>query len=146
VDTISEQRDAASIEKAIPGSSASVEELQLPDGTAAEVAVIEPARPRNELDAGYAVGHLESRLLVLEEHIAAMRKRQAAFEEATIKAVEEEAAALELQAAVVEATAEEVLPDDHELALAQNPEHGSRSPNILERLLGGSQKHTPRLP
>src|SRR5690349_8159655 len=108
MDKPSEQADAASIEAALPQSSVAVEELTLPSGEPVEVAVIESEPPKDELEIGYRYGQLEARMRELEEKHAAAMMQLAAFEAATVAAVETEAAELEQQGMVLADVAEEV--------------------------------------
>ena len=144
MDKPSEQQDAQAIEEAIPGSTATVEEVTLPSGEPVEVAVIEgqePERPHDELEVGYRFGRLETRVVDLERQNAALLAQLAAFEAATVAVLETEQQELEQQGEVVSAVAEEVLPDDHAAATANNPEHGHLKPKWWEGMFGGHHRH-----
>lgn len=140
MDREDEQVTAAQIEAAIPGAQVAVEDVTLPAGEPAQVAVIEggePERPHNEADMAYRLGRLETRLVRLEEATIATEAKLNAFAEATVAAVEAEAAEIEAQGEVVAATADEVLPPDHEAATEHNPDHGKRNLKAWEHFLVG---------
>lgn len=141
MDKPEEKHDAAAIEQAVPGSDVAVEEVTLPSGEPAEVAVIEgagPSRPHDEGEMGYRLGRLETRIVKLEEEKAALEARLAAFEAATVGAIEAEAEAIAEQGEVVADVAEEVLPKDHEAATSHNPSHGDSKCSWWEQIMGGS--------
>lgn len=140
MDTPGEQHDAAAIEEALPGSDVTVEELQTPGG-AEEVAIIregeEMEPPHDETDMAYRLGRLETRLVECEKEQAAIVAQLAAFEQATVAAVEMEAEELQQQGEVLADVAEEVLPPDHEGANTHNPDHKARKCAWWEEMLGG---------
>lgn len=136
MDDLKEQHDAAAIEAAIPDSTATVEEINTPSGPV-EVAIVEPEPPKDELEVGYRYGQLEARMRALEEAHERAMSQLSAFEQATIAAVEAEAAELETQGEVVADLAEEVLPPDSETAAAHNPDHSRVKIGFWDRLLGG---------
>lgn len=143
MDKADEKEAAASIESAIPGAHVSVEDVTLPGGEPSQVAVIEGSaaeHPRDEADMAYRLGRMETRLIRLEEATIANEARLAAFAEATVAAMEAESAELEAQGDVVAATAEEVLPVEHEAAKEVNPDHGKRNLKWHESFLGGRGK------
>lgn len=140
MDKADERETAAEIEAAIPGAQVAVEDVTLPAGEPAQVAVIEggePERPHNEADMAYRLGRLETRLVRMEEAIIATEAKLSAFAEATVAAVEAEAAEIEAVGEVAAATADEVLPPDHEAATAVNPDHGKRNLKAWEHFLAG---------
>jgi len=143
VGRLSEQNDASAIEGALPGSSVSVEEIALPSDEPVSVAVIEGSeaeRPHDEMEVGYRFGRMEARVAELEAALIRSQQQLAAFEEATVAAVEAEAEILADQGEVVAAVAEEVLPDDDETAKTHNPDHGSKRPPWWAEMLGGCRK------
>jgi anti-sigma-K factor RskA len=120
-------------------SSATVEEIQ--SGTEPLVVVeTAPDPPRDELEVGYRYGQLEARLAALELRHEQTLAQLAAFESATIQAVEQEAAELEQQAEVLADVAEVTLPQDHEAANTLNPEHQAHKPKFWESFFGGHHR------
>ena len=140
MDKSDEQETAHEIEAAVPGAHVSVEDVTLPDGIPAQVAVIEGAeaeRPHDEADMGYRLGRLETRLVRLQEMLDLEQRKLAAFAEATVAAVEAEQAELEVQGEVLSEVAEEVLPPEDDAAKEHNPGHGDRKLKWHEHFLGG---------
>lgn len=123
-----------------PESSAgTVEEIQ--SGTEPLVVVeTAPDPPRDELEVGYRYGQLEARLAALELRHEQALAQLAAFESATIQAVEQEAAELEQQAEVLADVAEVTLPPEHDGANALDPSHSAKKPHWFEAFMGGHHR------
>jgi hypothetical protein len=141
----SERADAAAIEGALPGSSVAVEEITLPDGQTAEIAVVEQEAPKDNLEVGFNYGLLVGEMNDLKERNTALQARLDAFELATVAALETEADAIDQQSEVLADVAEEVLPPEHEGANVVNPDHQAHKPKFWESFFGGTHNHR-RLP
>jgi hypothetical protein len=96
-----------------------------------------PDAPSGETDMAYRLGRLETRLVECEKYNERIASQLAAFEAATIAAVDEEQQQIEEQGRVVEEVAEEVLPEDNAAANALNPNHGEKKCSWWESLFGG---------